>query len=64
MPTVNQNVQFKAGLQSNYELLDVKDLNTLYFCTDTQRMFVGETEYSRPVNTSCISVRMELLGRL
>lgn len=49
MPTVNQNVQFKAGLQSNYELLESKDLNTLYFCTDTQRMFVGETEYSRPV---------------
>lgn len=49
MPTVNQNVQFKAGLQSNYELLEAKDLNTLYFCTDTQRMFVGETEYSRPV---------------
>lgn len=49
MPTVNQNVQFKAGLQSNYESLSPKDLNTLYFCTDTQRMFVGETEYSRPV---------------
>lgn len=49
MPTVNQAVNFKAGLQSNYESIEQKDLNTIYFCTDTQRMFVGETEYTRPV---------------
>lgn len=49
MPTVNQNVNFKAGLQTNYNKIEEKDLNTIYFCTDTQRMFVGETEYSRPV---------------
>lgn len=49
MPTVNQNVNFKAGLQENYNKIEEKDLNTIYFCTDTQRMFVGETEYSRPV---------------
>lgn len=49
MPTVNQNVNFKAGLQENYNKIEEKDLNTIYFCTDTQRVFVGETEYSRPV---------------
>ena len=49
MPTVNQAVNFKAGLQAKYESIEQKDLNTIYFCTDTQRMFVGETEYTRPV---------------
>ena len=41
MPTVNQNVQFKAGLQSNYELLDVKDLNTLYYSSSTPYLSVS-----------------------
>lgn len=49
MPAVNQEVLFKAGLQENFDKIESKDLNTIYFCTDTQRLFVGETEYSRPV---------------
>ena len=49
MPSVNQAVQFKAGLQTGYDGIGQKDLNTIYFCTDTQRIFVGETEYTRPV---------------
>lgn len=49
MPTVNKMIQFKYGLQTNYDKITTKDLNTLYFTTDTQRLFVGETEYSRPV---------------
>lgn len=49
MPQVGQVIQFKAGLQENYNLIESKDLNTVYFCTDSQRLFVGETEYSRPV---------------
>ena len=49
MPSANAKINFKAGLQSSFDKLS-KDLNTVYFITDTQRFFVGETEYSRPVN--------------
>ena len=49
MPTTGQQVQFRAGLQAAFDLISSKDLNTIYFITDTQRLFVGETEYSRPV---------------
>lgn len=49
MPSANAKINFKAGLQSAFNTLE-KDLNTVYFITDSQRFFVGETEYSRPVN--------------
>lgn len=51
MPTQGTMVQFKAGLYENYVAIATKDLNTIYFCTDTQQMFIGETEYTRPVIT-------------
>lgn len=50
MPTPESMVQFKAGLQAAFDKIQSKDLNTVYFVTDTQRLFVGETEYSRPVS--------------
>lgn len=50
MPNANSMVNFKYGLQSAYDGLEVKDLNTVYFTTDAQRLFVGENEYTRPVN--------------
>lgn len=49
MPAIKGVVDFKYGLQSAYSGLEAKDVNTLYFTTDTQRLFVGETEYTRPV---------------
>ena len=49
MPTVDEKILFKAGLQTAFDGIDTKDVNTIYFVTDTQRLFVGETEYSRPV---------------
>lgn len=49
MPAIKGVVDFQYGLQSAYNGLGSKDLNTLYFTTDTQRLFVGETEYTRPV---------------
>ena len=48
MPAIKGVVDFKYGLQSAYSQA-TKDVNTLYFTTDTQRLFVGETEYTRPV---------------
>lgn len=49
MPSADQLIQLKYGLQKNYDKIAAKDLNTIYFTTDTQRLFVGETEYTRPV---------------
>lgn len=50
MPTNNQNINFLYGLQSKFDTIkDSLDLNTMYFITDTQRLFVGDTEYTRPV---------------
>ena len=51
MPTANSVVQFKAGTYSGYSAITTKDDNTLYFCTDTQQLFIGSTEYTRPVKS-------------
>ena len=48
MPSKDSIIQFKFGLQTNYDKL-TKDANTIYFTTDEQRFFVGDVEYSRPV---------------
>lgn len=48
MPTKDTAIQFKAGLQLAYEAI-VADANTVYFTTDSHRFFVGDVEYSRPV---------------
>lgn len=49
MPTVNSDVHMMSGLQSAYDSMQSHDTNTLYFCIDTQRYFIGDVEYSRPV---------------
>lgn len=49
MPTANSDVHMLSGLQSAYDSMQSHDTNTLYFCTDTQRYFIGDVEYSRPV---------------
>ena len=51
MPTTNSAVQFKAGLNENYVAIATKDTNTLYFSTDTNQFYVGDTEYTRPVKS-------------
>lgn len=49
MPNIKNVVKFKFGLQAGFDKIRSKDLNSLYFTTDTHRLFVGETEYTRPV---------------
>lgn len=49
MPQNNQPVKFLAGLKTNFNLIESKDTNTIYFCTDTHQMFVGDVEYTRPI---------------
>ena len=47
MPNVNNSVNFRFGTEAT--LPETRDADTLYFITDTARLYVGETEYSRPV---------------
>lgn len=48
MPNANSNVQFKYGAESTFDGI-TKNTNTIYFLTDTNRLFVGNSEYTRPV---------------
>ena len=49
MPSANQNIAFAYGTDAGYQGIGSKNANTVYFTTDTQRLFVGDTEYTRPV---------------
>lgn len=49
MPTAKSKVSFKYGLQASYNAITSKDVNTLYFATDSQRLFAGDVEFTRPV---------------
>lgn len=54
MPSANSVLNFKYGLQSNYNAISTKDVNTIYFTTDEQRLFVGDIEYTRPVQQGTV----------
>ena len=49
MPSLNALVQFKSGKFSDYQAIEQKDLNALYFCNDTFQLFLGEDEYTKSV---------------
>lgn len=53
MPTIGSTIKFKAGLYEDYAAITSSDIdvNTIYFCTDTQQLFVGDTEYTRKIQT-------------
>ena len=40
-------VKFRYGSKTNYEALETKDANTLYFLTDTLQLFKGTKEYTK-----------------
>lgn len=44
-------VKFQSGTYEQYLSLVSKDASTLYFCTDTQQLFKGTVEFTRPVMT-------------
>lgn len=50
MPSTNSQILFKYGLQSAFNAL-TKDSNTIYFTTDTNRIYIGDYEYTRSVCT-------------
>lgn len=41
------NVNFYYGTRANFDAIDTKDPNTLYFITDTLQLFKGEDEYTK-----------------
>lgn len=45
MPTSNGSVTFAYGKQEDYDKLE-KNPSAIYFCEDTQRLFVGSTEFA------------------
>ena len=49
MPNVNNLVSFRFGAEA--DLPENRSSDTLYFTTDTLRLFVGDSEYTRPVQT-------------
>lgn len=72
MPEQSGIIQFKSGLKSSYTSLPSKDTNTIYFCTDTGEIFVGDTPFSPeivkevegdvPENTNTV-LNVEALGQ-
>lgn len=40
-------VKFAYGTKARYDILSPKDMDTLYFTTDTMQMFKGTTEYTK-----------------
>lgn len=61
MPT--NLLKFAQGLQSSYDTLKTAvspnptiDNNTIYYCTDTNRFFLGTKEFSRPVRVSNVAL--------
>lgn len=50
MPSNGQTIKFLYGVQANFDKIQASlDANTVYFITDTQRLYVGDKEYTRPV---------------
>lgn len=47
MAIVGESVQFRTGTYAEYLKVSLKDPNSVYFCEDTQQLFVGEIEYTR-----------------
>lgn len=39
----------KSGLQASYDAITTKDPDVLYFCTDTQKIYKGEVDYTNSV---------------
>lgn len=45
-------VVFKSGTQANYDALTSKDDGTLYFTTDTHKIYKGGVEYTSSTSSS------------
>lgn len=48
-----ENLIIKRGLWADFNAIQTKDPNTIYFITDKGRIYIGDMEFSRP--TECVS---------
>ena len=57
------SVKFLYGTKANYDALQVKDNDTLYFLTDTLQFFKGTSEYTKSVkNVSALPSSGQIQG--
>lgn len=49
MPSNNQQVGFYFGIQQEYDDLEIKNSNAIYFITDTKKIYVGDKIYAAPI---------------
>lgn len=57
------SVKFLYGTKANYDALQVKDNDTLYFLTDTLQFFKGTSEYTKSVkNVSALPLSGQIQG--
>lgn len=61
-PTANASILMKAGLYEGYANIAAKDANTIYFCTDTHQMFLGDDEYTKCGGTIATAPKSGVAG--
>ena len=49
------NVIFKQGTRAQYDAIATKDVNTLYWLTDTQELFKGEVLYGKGTEATALA---------
>ena len=47
MPNTHSAIRFLQGTAASYAALATKDMDAIYFCTDTKQIFVGTDEYTK-----------------
>ena len=54
----------KAGLQAAYNQLETKDASTLYFCTDTGKMYKGDVDFTESVKVVATKPTTPVVGKV
>ena len=54
----------KAGLQAAYNQLETKDASTLYFCTDTGKMYKGDVDFTESVKVVATKPTTPVAGKV
>lgn len=50
MPQKKQQVKFSFGTQAEYNALPIKNQNTFYIITDTQKIYIGNKMYTSRIS--------------
>lgn len=54
----------KAGLQASYDALATKETNVLYFCTDSQKIYKGEIDFTSNVIVAASKPATPITGKI